>query len=215
MTIKNKLTASITVLAVLSTIVACLGVGALSINAANETIHGEAMRHLISVRETKKAQIERYFEQINNQVLTLANDRMIIDATKRFKHSLFYRRDAEDIAFKRARLKQYYTKHFAEEYRKRNAGGVPNAVGLLKKLDKTAVELQYQYIQTNVNPLGKKDNLNKAQDGSEYSNNHSLYHPHIRDYLNKFGYYDIFIVDPDSGRVIYSVFKELDICDIT
>ena len=28
--------------------------------------------------------------------------------------------------------------------------------------------------------------------------------------LEKFGYYDIFLVEPDNGRVVYSVFKELD-----
>ncbi|KPJ94749.1 MAG: hypothetical protein AMJ53_04670, partial [Gammaproteobacteria bacterium SG8_11] len=33
---------------------------------------------------------------------------------------------------------------------------------------------------------------------------------HIRQFLTEFGYYDIFLVDPDSGDIVYSVFKELD-----
>ena len=28
--------------------------------------------------------------------------------------------------------------------------------------------------------------------------------------LKKFGYYDIFLIDPQSGHIVYSVFKELD-----
>ena len=32
----------------------------------------------------------------------------------------------------------------------------------------------------------------------------------MRQFLETFGYYDIFLVDNDSGRIVYSVFKELD-----
>ena len=32
----------------------------------------------------------------------------------------------------------------------------------------------------------------------------------FRDFLNRFGYYDIFIVDANTGRIVYSVFKEVD-----
>jgi len=39
---------------------------------------------------------------------------------------------------------------------------------------------------------------------------HQKYHAHIRDFVQKFEFYDIFLVDPDSGDIIYSVFKELD-----
>lgn len=210
MTIKNKLTIGTVLLAVLSTMAACLGLGTLAINASNDTIKKEAMQHLISVREAKKAEIQRYFDQINNQVLTLANDRMIIDAMASFKQALQNQNETDNIAFKREQLKQYYTQQFTKEYKNRNINGLSNIDSLLGKLDNVAVEMQYQYIQNNPNPLGNKDVLNMAKDGSQYSNYHNLYHPHIRDYLNKFGYYDIFLVAPDSGRVIYSVFKELD-----
>jgi methyl-accepting chemotaxis protein len=50
----------------------------------------------------------------------------------------------------------------------------------------------------------------EASDGSIYSKFHSKYHPVIRSYLQKFGFYDIFLVDPETGHIVYSVFKELD-----
>jgi len=50
----------------------------------------------------------------------------------------------------------------------------------------------------------------KTGDGSRYDQLHARYHPHIHDFLNKFGYYDIFLVDADTGRIVYSVYKELD-----
>ena len=67
-----------------------------------------------------------------------------------------------------------------------------------------------QYIVANPKPPGSKHLLDAAEDSSEYSKLHRQYHPIIRDYLDRFGYYDIFLIDTESGDVVYSVFKELD-----
>ncbi|MGR9116325.1 MAG: methyl-accepting chemotaxis protein [Gammaproteobacteria bacterium] len=213
MTIKNKLTLGSVLLTLLSALTACIGLGWLSIQSSSDSLQAEAMRHLISVRETNKIRLVNYFDQINNQALTLANDRMIIDAMSHFK-SAVDAIDNDDTRLRAAGMKQalhdYYTREFAAEYRTRNPNASVDASKLLDRLDTVGLTLQYLYIQTNLNPLGQKDELNAAPDVSEYSRYHALYHPAIRDYLKKFGYYDIFLVDPDSGRVIYSVFKELD-----
>jgi methyl-accepting chemotaxis protein len=138
---------------------------------------------------------------------------MIIDAMLGFKKSLAtFEGDSSGIQIRgmRTQLRKYYGQEFATEYQKQNTNQTIDIEGLLNKLDASAVKLQYLYIQNNSNPLGNKHELNDANDGSDYSNTHAVYHPHIKDFLEKFGYYDIFLVDPESGRVIYSVFKEMD-----
>ncbi|WGO99435.1 methyl-accepting chemotaxis protein [Saccharophagus degradans] len=77
-------------------------------------------------------------------------------------------------------------------------------------LDADSWALQYAYIASNPNPLGSKHLLSKRNDGTRYSDLHSQVHPLLKHYLETFGYYDIFIADPQSGDIIYSVFKELD-----
>ena len=77
-------------------------------------------------------------------------------------------------------------------------------------LDDDSLYLQSLYIKRNPNPLGEKDKLDYAPDSSEYSQLHKKYHPVVRSYLQKFGYYDIFLCDLQSGDIVYSVFKELD-----
>ncbi|HKZ36330.1 MAG TPA: hypothetical protein VJ184_01675, partial [Chryseolinea sp.] len=52
--------------------------------------------------------------------------------------------------------------------------------------------------------------LNDPGDGSDYSRAHTLYHPILRNFLEKFGYYDIFLIDAVTGDMLYSVFKEVD-----
>jgi methyl-accepting chemotaxis protein len=69
--------------------------------------------------------------------------------------------------------------------------------------------LQDLYINQNPNPLGAKDELDFASDGSAYSAAHAQYHPWFRTFLRQNGYYDIFLFDTD-GDLVYTVFKELD-----
>ncbi|MFC2094196.1 SpoIIE family protein phosphatase [Bacteroidota bacterium] len=70
--------------------------------------------------------------------------------------------------------------------------------------------LQNSYISSNVNEVGEKHLLDYADERSTYNKVHKKYHPIIRSYLEKFGYYDIFLVDSKTGHIIYSVFKEVD-----
>jgi len=45
---------------------------------------------------------------------------------------------------------------------------------------------------------------------SLYGGLHKKYHPAMRKYLEKFGFYDIFLIDDETGHIVYSVFKEVD-----
>ena len=69
--------------------------------------------------------------------------------------------------------------------------------------------LQRLYINENPNPVGSKENLDAASDGSYYSEAHAAYHPWFRQFLRARGYYDIFLFDLE-GNLVYTVFKELD-----
>ncbi|MEM6627553.1 MAG: methyl-accepting chemotaxis protein [Pseudomonadota bacterium] len=69
--------------------------------------------------------------------------------------------------------------------------------------------LQELYIVENPHPLGEKHNLDAALDGSTYSAAHAEHHPWFREFLEKRGYYDIFLFSND-GSLVYTVFKELD-----
>jgi len=66
------------------------------------------------------------------------------------------------------------------------------------------------YIFKNPYPAGKKLELINAGDESEYTKIHKTYHPLFKDYLEEYGYYDIFVLDPDTGEVVYTVYKEDD-----
>jgi methyl-accepting chemotaxis protein len=211
LTIKTKLTIGITVLAVFSTLAASIGIGLLSISESKNAVEEQVLDKLISTRENKKSAIESYFTRINNHALTFANDRMIIDGMFDLKYEISERRSSKiDIDAKRQKLKQYYEQEFAKEYKNKNVTSLKDPVSLVDELDDYAVDMQFQYISNNNHPLGEKGSLDKAEDFTQYSTHHKTYHPHIRDYAEKFGFDDILLVDSDTGHVVYSVSKEID-----
>ena len=175
----------------------------------------EAMNRLTAIREIKKSAVERYFQSIEDQILTFSEDKMIVAAMRQLRENFQHFRSEnelkpEQLPEMRNKLTTYYTGEFAQEYQSQNHGQSPNAEQYFRQLDDDSVALQYYYIRANQNPLGSKHLLDNPRDDSTYSKQHADLHPIIRSYLEKFGYYDIFLVDPDTGDIIYSVFKELD-----
>jgi methyl-accepting chemotaxis protein len=115
-----------------------------------------------------------------------------------------------DLPAERARLAKYYTGDFVQEFEKRNTGKKLDMGSTVAGLPDLVMNLQYQYIAANPHPLGSKNNLDRANDGSRYSELHGAIHPFLRTALREFGLYDIFLVEPRNGTIVYTVFKELD-----
>lgn len=182
---------------------------------AKSALYNQAFAQMQGMRDVKKGQIEKYLQTIENQVLTFSEDRMIASAMLKFSEAFenfIQENDLSENEISRLnnKLSNYYRNDFSTSFKKLNEGASPNVGSILKNLDASATALQYYYIQDNKYPLGSKDQLDKAADQSNYSEIHSEFHPIIRSYLEKFGYYDIFLIHPDTGKIIYSVFKELD-----
>lgn len=199
----------------LSGILPLIVVSAISLDNAQSSLSIQAYNQLISIRDIKKNQVERYLQTLSDQMITFSEDRMVIEAMREFRGSYDHFSDENgftpaSIRSMKSKLSSYYLNDFSSEYNNNNPDREPSASAKLDQLDEVSIALQYTYIKANQHPLGSKDSLDYANDKSTYSKIHKKYHPIIKSYLSKFGYYDIFLVDPDSGDIIYSVFKELD-----
>ena len=184
-----------------------------SIKTSQIAIEAEAFNKLVAIRELKAAQIENYFTQIRGQIETFSENKMIVDAMRDFSDGYYdleaqVNLDAERVEKANQNLKKYYQQQFLPKLSS-NMNKTTDLENYLPKSNIAKV-LQNLYISSNKNELGSKHLLDAAKDNSEYSVAHSKYHPTIRNYLNKFGYYDIFLVDAKSGGIVYSVYKEAD-----
>ncbi len=56
----------------------------------------------------------------------------------------------------------------------------------------------------------KKNKLDRATTDEAYHRLHGQYHPVVREIVDTLGLYDCFLIDANSGDVVYTTFKELD-----
>lgn len=194
--------------------IAIAAIGWQSYQTSRAALKETSLERLTATRETKKRQVETYFRHVKNQVSTFSEDHMIIEATKELKkafHDIIKesRIKQHDISGYLKALDSFYKNDFATEFSQKNPHHSIDIVSYIPK-DLKTILLQYYYIAQNQNPIGAKDDLASVSDNSTYSKIHSKYHPIIQNYLKKFDYYDIFLVDNETGHILYSVFKEID-----
>jgi methyl-accepting chemotaxis protein len=212
MSIKGKLILGAICLAIIPIIAASAIIVWQVSSASRAALEDQAKAQLISIREMRAEEIIQYFETIRAQVTTFAHNEMVVAAMSDFANAYgtVVSETGSSPQAELASLGGYYGQDFAARYRDRNRSEPPQPNQLLGQLDAESIALQYRYISANPAPLGNKDELLSADDGSRYAAAHRRYHPQFREYLQKFGYYDIFLVDAKTSDIVYSVFKELD-----
>jgi len=188
--------------------------GIATYRSAASALTAEAFAKLETVRTITAKSVERYFQTLHNEIRVLSEDRMAIDACKQFQAAfttVLADNTADDKAVARARreLDSYYVGEFATEYRQRS-GSDPATQPYAEALDDTAAYLQNLYIRNNEHAIGSKLLLDAADDQSTYTKVHATFHPLFRSILQKYGLADVFLIDAESGHILYSVHKEPD-----
>jgi methyl-accepting chemotaxis protein len=156
--------------------------------------------------ELRGAAIERYFADLVNLATGLAS----LPQTATVLGDLDLA--ADELATTGAVVPDLAALEARYAYQMENTPGATEAdkTRWMTALDPLGAALQHLYIGKNRAKVGQKQMLNDARDGSRYSQLHAELHPVYRDFMERHGFYDILVVEPHQGRVIYSVYKELD-----
>jgi anti-anti-sigma regulatory factor/HAMP domain-containing protein len=203
-------------LLVMLVLIAVVSAGASALAAfhlGRQALEQAAFDKLTAVRELKADQVEDYFRRIRDQVVVFSNAPTIVRTMRELKQA--HRAIAQDVALDEEQLRlieQRLRRYYQEEFLPRLSTNLDSARSLPEVWPSNNVArlLQGLYIADNPFGPGSKHLLERANRGSRYSDMHLRVHPYIRDFLERFGYYDIFLVDSQSGEVLYSVFKEVD-----
>jgi len=208
--IKHQLIIAFIAISAISILISSVLIGNNAITESEVAIKHQVEQKLIAARDLKKSQIIDYFTLIDNQVKVASSSPWIIDAADYFKQAFFDYPLQTGGKIDISSVKRYYNNDFDRVFKENNNGSSSNTSQILSSLSDNALFLQQDYISNNPNPLGNKDALTDTKNGSAYNVLHNEYHPTLRKFLQTYGFYDIFIVEPDSGHIVYSVFKELD-----
>ncbi len=178
---------------------------------ANSEIESQAAEMLKAVEYNKAAAIKNYFEGETRSMVDLADTEMTRTALLEFSapFAVDLRGGGKEWVEKyRADVAKFYSSEFGGLYLEKTKQKL-SVDGIVDRLDPMALAAQYDFIVTNENPLGKKDQLVTPKRTSSYSKVHERFHTAFRNYQVRHGLYDLFLVDL-QGRVVYSVFKETD-----
>jgi class 3 adenylate cyclase len=204
LSIKSKLQ----IILLIASLGSILVVSYLSWSKAREILTHRIFDQLTSERASKAYQVEAYFKNLQSHLQALCENQMTVAAMREFNQS-FDELDKASVSLEQdSKIESYYTREFFPKLAK-NIEGEP-VFETYRPTGNAARQLQYQYIANNPSPVGKKDVLDDAQDKSKYSTVHRRYHPLFRNLIKRFGYYDLFLVDAETGDIVYTVYKETD-----
>ncbi|TKW60844.1 MAG: methyl-accepting chemotaxis protein [Blastochloris viridis] len=196
---KQKIIGSLLLVGVLPMLV----MGGYSIYSGFQTIQKGTVSDLTVSRQDIALAAEDYFNTVYGLARTLS-----INPTTRT--ALIELRDGVEtfdpasVPVNLGKLRARY------EYQQQNTPDTkPADVDAWMPKDARIQAMQTLYIIDNPNPIGQKEKMDKAHDDSAYSQAHSRYLPYFREYLQEFGFYDIFLIDT-KGNVVFTVFKEID-----
>jgi Mg2+ and Co2+ transporter CorA len=189
--------------------------GIMNYRTSSSALREQAFKQLDTVNAITAKAVERYFGTLRQELSVLAEGRICVESLEKFTAGMASLRsddkiDDKALAAARRDLEAFYTGDFATEFRRRS-GETIDLRPLCQALDDDAAYAQYLYIRSNPNPLGSKFLLDTAADGSSYSAAHAAYHPFFRGLCEKYGVYDVFLIDAATGKVVYTAAKETDL----
>jgi len=188
--------------------VAVLITGVLGYVRARDALEEAIYRQLTTARENKARQIETYFRTVHAELRLLATSKMVVDATRDFRAAVQELERPDAPPDLQRKVNDWYLEHFMPEMR-RVLGREPD-LGDYAPTSAAADYLQYHYIVANPHPADRRKLVDDAGDGSAYSRLHATYHPLMRAAATTVGFADFMIADPRTGRLIYTVDKEVD-----
>ncbi|MGR8918038.1 MAG: response regulator [Gammaproteobacteria bacterium] len=181
---------------------------ALSVEMGSRALQARESEALVAVRQSRQRAVEDLFRFKHRQVATYARLGPVLAAAEEFVRAFAER--AADGGPEEAGaevLTAFYEQEFGPALER--AGGEWTGASAYLPRSQNARLLQLDYLARNPHPLGKKDELESAGEGTRYDRAHARHHRFLRNLAADFDFYDLFIFDLD-GNLVYSVIKEID-----
>jgi HAMP domain-containing protein len=202
--IKSKLQIMLLIVSLIS----LLTIGYLSLSKANKLFNEQTFGHVNSVRYSKGKQVEGYFNNLTKQVEGLCQEQDVIEAMNQFKQGYNELQKQTISVSQDQAIDKYYKSQFAPRLAKSIEGNL--VVNSYYPTSNPARYLQYYYIANSTEPVEKRSDMLRSNEKSNYGKAYNLYQKKFRDIIKRFDYSDLFLIDPDSGDVVYSVAKKTD-----
>lgn len=194
-------------LLMVSGLAAALAISSIGYVRSDQALRAAVWDQLLAVRETKKADIIRYLDSQERAFAVLAAQGQVQVALPAFRTAVAALA-AQPAAAELADLTAFYQTDILPQLPE---AGRPLSADTLLPTDAQGLRLQHRYIANNPNPQGKRDLFEgPSATPDAYDAVHKTYHAHFLDMMRQLKLYDIFLIDDQTGDVLYTVEKEID-----
>lgn len=184
---------------------------------ARDILLDSVLERLVSIGNGQIFKIDEYLTAQERNLRAIAGNPLTVLAAAEFGEAFQAAREEADqlglpgSAELRAELAAWYEAEFAP----RVIGGLDRQIQSALPATGSGQVLQSRYLSANPNPVGSKDELLDSGAGLSYDRIHRRYHEYFRLLQREYGLYDLFLVDAETGGIVYSVFKEIDFATST
>lgn len=213
MRIGSRILTNSVLIAGFAVLITTLLIGGMAYNYGKDILEQQAMNKLELVRDLKADSLKRYFVNVENQAKLFARSPGIISATQDLEQG--FDKYAAEVGGKgldryKDTVIQHYIQEFSSDYATDNGGAEFDATPYLNLSNESTFALQYNYIFNNPNGIDKESKLDAVEDGSTYSRVHKKVHVILKEFKEMYDFEDIFLVDSNTGDIVYTVAKGLD-----
>lgn len=180
---------------------------------ASDTLQTATFNRLSTDAALRRDYVRTYIDTVQQQSVTLARSAGVVQAMKDFSAmfpKLPAQRNPDDAnaQAQNAQLREFYRTTLLP--RIESASGRTLTVEQLLPRTEAGLLAQYHYLANNPHPVGKTDQLVELPVRMPYDWFHTKHHPELQNFRERFDFYDVFLIEPDNGTVVYSAFKEID-----
>lgn len=202
LSVKSKLLATVLGISISSVLI----VAVISFTQSQRSLSDAVLRNQVAQLQSRTELIQRFISSIDDEASTLSQDRGVATASAEFAVAAQQLAgQATDPAWDEAAT-NFYTE-LVEGLPQTDRLVTVNADQYVPR-DPVARYLQHYYTVTNPDP--DRSQLDDPGDDSFYSRVHSRFHPSFRAIAERFGFTDIYLIEPESNRIVYSVNKDVD-----
>ena len=200
LSIKSKLLVMLLSVSLFSTAV----IASLNYYATYQALQNSEFSHLTSVRTARTAQIRQLLDRLVLE--TRANSEGVaVDAAREFVGAFRQLEDVTPDPAREAALRAFYREQILPALAEDSGAKVE--LNSVYPETPVARYLQYEYIANNPFPLGEREGMIRAEDGSTYSQVHEKFHPRISDLFLGLGYSNVILIDIETGEIVYTARK--------
>lgn len=196
----NSLKSRLVILFLTLVMVPIMLIAYFSYSSAKDAIQKESFNKLTAIREIKKRQIENYFKQIRGDIYYLSTRPWFVNSVKKLKKTYFESNiEAENSDYFAFKMNEFYRKDFFDYISKNNKKKIPIET-LFPTTDRRKF-YQFHFV---------------ANKGNLISSQHPYYQAHtqsdlvIKEFTKNFKYYDVMILDVETGECVYNTNHEID-----